>query len=134
MRLFSLQVLQYLLDDISDFLSTHFVAGEGEREVIAEEKGCVNLLKAFIDYISERESENFRSRRHDNQSSVTLTTIHQVLDLFDILLMQTFLILILAMISLFVFLRSSTKHSWLTFFLFHSLAVKRFRVGYSFHN
>ncbi|RXH94807.1 hypothetical protein DVH24_024491 [Malus domestica] len=70
-------VLQYLLDDVSDFLSTHFVAGEGEREVIAEEKGCVNLLKAFIDYISERENENFRSRRHDNQSSVTLTTIHQ---------------------------------------------------------
>ncbi|CAN6565199.1 unnamed protein product [Malus baccata var. baccata] len=70
-------VLQYLLDDVSDFLSTHFVAGEGEKEVIAEEKGCVNLLKAFIDYISERENENFRSRRHDNQSSVTLTTIHQ---------------------------------------------------------
>ncbi|TQD98578.1 hypothetical protein C1H46_015826 [Malus baccata] len=70
-------VLQYLLDDVSDFLSTHFVVGEGEREVIAEEKGCVNLLKAFIDYISERENENFRSRRHDNQSSVTLTTIHQ---------------------------------------------------------
>ncbi|XP_070681529.1 ATP-dependent DNA helicase SRS2-like protein At4g25120 isoform X3 [Malus domestica] len=70
-------VLQYLLDDVSDFLSTHFVAGKGEREVVAEEKGCVNLLKAFIDYISERESENFHSRRHDNQSSVTLTTIHQ---------------------------------------------------------
>ncbi|CAN6705458.1 unnamed protein product [Malus baccata var. baccata] len=71
------QVLQYLLDDVSDFSSTHFVAGKGEREVVAEEKGCVNLLKAFIDYISERESENFHSRRHDNQSSVTLTTIHQ---------------------------------------------------------
>ncbi|RXH94817.1 hypothetical protein DVH24_024501 [Malus domestica] len=71
------QVLQYLLDDVSDFLSTHFVAGKGEREVVAEEKGCVNLLKAFIDYISEQESENFHSRRHDNQSSVTLTTIHQ---------------------------------------------------------
>ncbi|XP_070681911.1 ATP-dependent DNA helicase SRS2-like protein At4g25120 [Malus domestica] len=70
-------VLQYLLDDVSDFLSTHFVVGKGEREVVAEEKGCVNLLKAFIDYISERESENFHSRRHDNQSSVTLTTIHQ---------------------------------------------------------
>ncbi|CAB4271156.1 unnamed protein product [Prunus armeniaca] len=70
-------VLQYLLDDISDFLSTHFVAGQGDREVV-KEKGCVSLLKAFIDCISERESENFRSRRHDNQSSVTLTTIHQV--------------------------------------------------------
>lgn len=82
MRLFSLQVLQYLLDDISDFLSTHFVAGQGDREVV-KEKGCVSLLKAFIDCISERESENFRSRRHENQSSVTLTTIHQV-DLVDI--------------------------------------------------
>ncbi|XP_008234122.1 PREDICTED: ATP-dependent DNA helicase SRS2-like protein At4g25120 [Prunus mume] len=69
-------VLQYLLDDISDFLSTHFVAGHGDREVV-KEKGCVSLLKAFIDCISERENENFRSRRHDNQSSVTLTTIHQ---------------------------------------------------------
>ncbi|PQM39468.1 ATP-dependent DNA helicase SRS2-like protein [Prunus yedoensis var. nudiflora] len=69
-------VLQYLLDDISDFLSTHFVAGQGDREVV-KEKGCVSLLKAFIDCISERESENFRSRRHENQSSVTLTTIHQ---------------------------------------------------------
>ena len=75
---FPLQVLQYLLDDVSDFLSSHFAAAEGEREVVGEEKGCLNLLKAFIDYISERESENFRSRRHDNQTSVTLTTIHQV--------------------------------------------------------
>ncbi|XP_061997211.1 ATP-dependent DNA helicase SRS2-like protein At4g25120 isoform X2 [Rosa rugosa] len=71
------QVLQYLLDDISDFLSTHFAAAEGEREVVEGDKGCLNLLKAFIDYISERESENFRSRRHDNETSVTLTTIHQ---------------------------------------------------------
>ncbi|KAM5556979.1 ATP-dependent DNA helicase SRS2-like protein [Rosa sericea] len=70
-------VLQYLLDDISDFLSTHFAAAEGEREVVEGDKGCLNLLKAFIDYISERESENFRSRRHDNETSVTLTTIHQ---------------------------------------------------------
>ncbi|KAL6126907.1 hypothetical protein ACLB2K_074952 [Fragaria x ananassa] len=70
-------VLQYLLDDISDFLSIHFAAADGEREVIEGEKGCLNLLNSFIDYISERESENFRSRRHDNQTSVTLTTIHQ---------------------------------------------------------
>lgn len=76
--LFLLQALQYLLDDISDFLSIHFAAADGEREVIEGEKGCLNLLNSFIDYISERESENFRSRRHDNQTSVTLTTIHQV--------------------------------------------------------
>lgn len=43
-----------------------------------DKKGCINVLKAFIDYISERETENFRTRRHDNENSVTLTTIHQV--------------------------------------------------------
>ena len=75
---FSLQVLQYLLDDVSVFLSTKFVAVEGDSKVVAEGKGCLNVLKAFIDFISERERENFRSRRHDNENSITLTTIHQV--------------------------------------------------------
>ncbi|OMO52269.1 DNA helicase, UvrD/REP type [Corchorus olitorius] len=69
-------VLQYLLDDVSDFLSTQFTDGEEKRE-IGEEKGCVSVLNSFIDYITERERENFRSRRHDNKNSVTLTTIHQ---------------------------------------------------------
>ncbi|KAJ8772422.1 hypothetical protein K2173_027599 [Erythroxylum novogranatense] len=69
-------VLHYLLDDVSDFLSTHF-AGKGEEAEIEEKKGCVDLLKSFIDYITEREKENFRSRRHDNKDSITLTTIHQ---------------------------------------------------------
>jgi hypothetical protein len=75
---FSPQVLQYLLDDVSEFLSTKFIAAEGASKTVAEEKGCVNVLKAFIDFISERERENFRSRRHNNENSVTLTTIHQV--------------------------------------------------------
>ncbi|XP_062163187.1 ATP-dependent DNA helicase SRS2-like protein At4g25120 [Alnus glutinosa] len=70
-------VLQYLLDDVSEFLSTKFLAVEGASKIIVEEKGCVNVLKAFIDFISERERENFRSRRHNNENSVTLTTIHQ---------------------------------------------------------
>ncbi|XVE63827.1 hypothetical protein DITRI_Ditri07aG0051700 [Diplodiscus trichospermus] len=70
-------VLQYLLDDVSDFLSTQqFTAREEERET-GEETGCVSLLNSFVDYITERERENFRSRRHDNENSVTLTTIHQ---------------------------------------------------------
>ncbi|XP_043806045.1 ATP-dependent DNA helicase SRS2-like protein At4g25120 isoform X2 [Manihot esculenta] len=70
-------VLQYLLDDVSDFLSMQ-CAKKGEAgDVKEEEKGCLRLLKAFIDYITEREKENFRSRRHDNENSVTLTTIHQ---------------------------------------------------------
>ncbi|KAJ0961843.1 hypothetical protein J5N97_029671 [Dioscorea zingiberensis] len=68
-------VLQFLLDDVSDFLSAHFIGVDEESKV--EEKGCLNILKAFIDYISERETENFRSRRQENGNSVTLTTIHQ---------------------------------------------------------
>ncbi|XP_048325461.2 ATP-dependent DNA helicase SRS2-like protein At4g25120 [Ziziphus jujuba] len=68
-------VLQYLLDDVSDFLSTKYFAVDGETKV--EEKGCLNVLNAFVDHISERERENFRSRRQENENSVTLTTIHQ---------------------------------------------------------
>jgi len=74
-----MQVLQYLLDDVSDFLSTYFTNAEDIEESSKEEKGCSNILKAFIDYLSLRETENFRSRRHDNKHSVTLTTIHQVI-------------------------------------------------------
>ncbi|XP_077235157.1 P-loop containing nucleoside triphosphate hydrolases superfamily protein [Tasmannia lanceolata] len=70
-------VLQYILDDVSDFLATHFGYVEAGRESMVEEKGCGKILKAFIDYISARELENFRSRRRDNENSVTLTTIHQ---------------------------------------------------------
>ncbi|XP_059666899.1 ATP-dependent DNA helicase SRS2-like protein At4g25120 [Cornus florida] len=70
-------VLEYLLDDVSDFLSTQYIAIEVESALIAEDTGCLNMLKAFIDYISGRERENFLSRRHDNKDSVTLTTIHQ---------------------------------------------------------
>lgn len=78
----TLQVLQYLLDDVSDFLSTQFTDREENRET-GEEKGCVSVLNFFIDYITERERENFRSRRHDNENSVTLTTIHQVVYLLS---------------------------------------------------
>ncbi|KAG5558243.1 hypothetical protein RHGRI_008244 [Rhododendron griersonianum] len=70
-------VLQYLLDDVSEFISTQFTAPEGVGDVLVEDKGCVYALKAFIDYLSERERENFRSRRHENKDSVSLTTIHQ---------------------------------------------------------
>ncbi|XP_052176378.1 ATP-dependent DNA helicase SRS2-like protein At4g25120 isoform X2 [Diospyros lotus] len=69
-------VLQYLLDDVSEFLS-RFTMPEGESDIIAEDKGCTHVLKKFIDSISERERENFCSRRHDNENAVTLTTIHQ---------------------------------------------------------
>ncbi|KDO44825.1 hypothetical protein CISIN_1g001127mg [Citrus sinensis] len=70
-------VLQYLLADVTDFLSTKFTAAKEEGNVDQDKKGCINVLKAFIDYISERETEHFRTQRHDNENSVTLTTIHQ---------------------------------------------------------
>ncbi|KAK8577631.1 hypothetical protein V6N13_027899 [Hibiscus sabdariffa] len=69
-------VLEYLLDDVSDFLSTQSTDRKEKREA-GEEKGCVSTINYFIDYITDRERENFRSRRHDNENSVTLTTIHQ---------------------------------------------------------
>lgn len=72
-----MQVLQYLMDDVDEFLSTHYSTTGGEADGIKEKKGC-NQLNSFINYIAERETENFRSRRHDNENSVTLTTIHQV--------------------------------------------------------
>jgi superfamily I DNA/RNA helicase len=68
-------VLQYLMDDVAEFISTHCTTTE-EEDAIKEKKGC-NQLHSFINYISERETENFRSRRRDNENSVTLTTIHQ---------------------------------------------------------
>lgn len=73
-----MQVLQYMLDDVSLFLTTmHDVTQYGSQSA-TEGKGCMSTLKAFLDYISERERENFRLRKHDNKESVTLTTIHQV--------------------------------------------------------
>lgn len=74
-----LKVLQYLLDDVSNFLSSHSTVEEGKREIVGSEPGCLSALKAFIDHISEREKANFCARRLDNKNSVTLTTIHQVL-------------------------------------------------------
>ncbi|XP_057776790.1 LOW QUALITY PROTEIN: ATP-dependent DNA helicase SRS2-like protein At4g25120 [Salvia miltiorrhiza] len=70
-------VLQYLLDDVSLFLTTvHNVEDLGNCSA-KQGKGCMSTLKAFLDYISGRERENFQSRKHDNEDSVTLTTIHQ---------------------------------------------------------
>ncbi|XP_038907257.1 ATP-dependent DNA helicase SRS2-like protein At4g25120 isoform X1 [Benincasa hispida] len=70
-------VLQYLLDDVSNFLSSQSTVEEGQREIVESEPGCHSALKAFIDHISEREKANFCTRRLDNKNSVTLTTIHQ---------------------------------------------------------
>lgn len=68
--------LQYLLDDVSDFLRSHHKF-EDSKDGGEVQGGCVHILKSFLDYISTRESENFKSRRQDNGNSVMLTTIHQ---------------------------------------------------------
>ncbi|KAI3757750.1 hypothetical protein L6452_05293 [Arctium lappa] len=70
-------VLQYMLDDVSEFLKSYNFDIHEKNDNATDEKGCLNVLKAFIDFISERETENFRIRRHDNNHAVTLTTIHQ---------------------------------------------------------
>ncbi|CAN1215883.1 ATP-dependent DNA helicase SRS2-like protein At4g25120 [Linum perenne] len=69
-------VLQYLLDDVTDFLSMQCTEEEGTDNSM-EDKGCAKLLCSFLEYIAEQEKENFRSRRQENQNSITLTTIHQ---------------------------------------------------------
>lgn len=71
-----MQVVQYLMDDVSDFLSMHFTNKDVQN--LNKEEGCGSILKSFIDFITLRETENFRSRRQENKNSVTLTTIHQV--------------------------------------------------------
>ncbi|XP_057852719.2 ATP-dependent DNA helicase SRS2-like protein At4g25120 isoform X1 [Cryptomeria japonica] len=73
-------VLDYLLDDVSDFLSNHFnsLEKDGEEETKkADQEGCMKVLKNFLDYLSTREMDNFKQRRKHNQNSVTLTTMHQ---------------------------------------------------------
>ncbi|KAF3774642.1 ATP-dependent DNA helicase SRS2-like protein [Nymphaea thermarum] len=69
-------VIQYLLDDVSEFLCMQCNA-IGSKDGTAGKEGCIYVLKMFIDYISGRENDNFRSRRIDNENSVSLTTIHQ---------------------------------------------------------
>ena len=76
------QVLQFLMDDVSDFLSSHFSSSGDSSQTV--EKGCASTLKAFIDYISLRETEKFRSRTEENKNSITLTTIHQVISFLEI--------------------------------------------------
>lgn len=83
-----LQVLEYFLDDVNDFLSnvcqsssevdgdvSNFSCGQQPQE----DDGCLPVLKAFLDHLVSREADNFQKRREDNKNSVTLTTMHQVL-------------------------------------------------------
>lgn len=72
-------VLEYLLDDVSDFLCNHLNSmGTDEKATNTDDQGgCMTVLKVFLDYLSTREMENFRCRREHNRNSVTLTTMHQ---------------------------------------------------------
>ncbi|EFJ30134.1 hypothetical protein SELMODRAFT_409804 [Selaginella moellendorffii] len=69
-------VLDYLLDDVSEFLCKHIRLQE-EVKPNSRQLGCSVLLKDFLDHITVRETENFRTRREENHNSVTLTTMHQ---------------------------------------------------------
>lgn len=124
-----LQVLRYLLDDVSDFLSTQFVAIKEEKNVDENEKGCSSMLKAFIDYVLEREKENFHIRRHDNKNSVTLTTIHQV---FSSSTSSCTCQRTSFGISYWDHQIYSAKLS--IYLIFLSCAVKRLRMGHCFHS
>lgn len=120
-------MLQYLLDDVSLFLTTiHNVAELGDNGA-TQGKGCMDTLKAFLDYISGRERENFHSRKHDNQDSVTLTTIHQVLLHSDC--PYIFLCVLYDAIACSAFQPTPS----VLLFLHLYFAVERFGVGHSFH-
>jgi hypothetical protein len=41
------------------------------------QRGCVGIVKVFLDHVTAREGQNFKTRREENQNSVTLTTMHQ---------------------------------------------------------
>ncbi|KAL2924562.1 hypothetical protein RDABS01_023576 [Bienertia sinuspersici] len=74
------QSISSVITSIANFLPQKYLLEQ--RAVISVDGGKLlnednDLRSAFVDYISEREKENFRSRRQDNQDSVTLTTIHQ---------------------------------------------------------
>ncbi|GAQ83934.1 ATP-dependent DNA helicase [Klebsormidium nitens] len=47
------------------------------RPVVSPGRGCVGLVKVFLDHVNVREGQNFKTRREENQDSVTLTTMHQ---------------------------------------------------------
>ncbi|KAH9321467.1 hypothetical protein KI387_016106, partial [Taxus chinensis] len=72
-------VLEYLLDDVSDFLSNHFNSLDKDEKKSNEagQEGCTKVVKAFLDYLSTREMDNFKCRREHNKNSITLTTMHQ---------------------------------------------------------
>ncbi|OAE25237.1 hypothetical protein AXG93_1420s1000 [Marchantia polymorpha subsp. ruderalis] len=69
-------VLEYLLDDVNEFLGKHYNSCP-PKGVELEIGGCSSALRAFLGYMTAREEENFRNRKEENNNSVTLTTMHQ---------------------------------------------------------
>ncbi|KAG6544381.1 hypothetical protein Mapa_014215 [Marchantia paleacea] len=69
-------VLEYLLDDVNEFLGKHYNSCPAKGFEL-ENGGCSTVLRAFLDYMTAREEENFRNRKEENNNSVTLTTMHQ---------------------------------------------------------
>lgn len=69
-------VLQYLLDDVSEFLSAHFSNKNAEKSS-SDDNGCSDVLVEFLNYSSTKEAANFQLRKCENTNSITLTTIHQ---------------------------------------------------------
>ncbi|CAM6107427.1 unnamed protein product [Calypogeia fissa] len=74
-------IMEFLLDDVNDFLSNHFNPAIGGKSEFEKEGrslgGRIFALKAFLNHLAAREQENFRGRRQEDKNSVTLTTIHQ---------------------------------------------------------
>ncbi|MCO5600450.1 hypothetical protein L7F22_054563 [Adiantum nelumboides] len=70
-------VIEYLLDDVTEFLGIHFNANKGSKDTYSKEDGCLLQLKSFLDHITLREHGNFKTRKEENKNSVTLTTMHQ---------------------------------------------------------
>ncbi|KAL2612885.1 hypothetical protein R1flu_024577 [Riccia fluitans] len=71
-------VLEYLLDDVNEFLGKHYSPEVAPaKDALTKSVGCATVLRAFLDHMTAREEENFRTRRDDNNNAVTLTTLHQ---------------------------------------------------------
>ncbi|KAI5076072.1 hypothetical protein GOP47_0008137 [Adiantum capillus-veneris] len=70
-------VMEYLLDDVTDFLGIHFNANGVQKDIFSEEGGCLLQLKLFLEHVTFREHGNIKTRREENKNSVTLTTMHQ---------------------------------------------------------
>ncbi|GAB2235527.1 hypothetical protein Drorol1_Dr00025952 [Drosera rotundifolia] len=63
-------VLDFLLDDVTDFLSTKSVPSEDGKAKSSVNSGCLHLLKAFCNDLKESSSSTFRSFRFTSNSGL----------------------------------------------------------------